>query len=59
NSESWASMNRSTLYSDEPYFRPWKTMLVRTVDDGGESFYVRAPHAETVPQLWTALNRNK
>ncbi|BDQ32996.1 ornithine cyclodeaminase family domain [Pseudodesulfovibrio portus] len=41
------------------YFRPWKTMLVRTVDDGGESFYVRAPHAETVPQLWTALNSNK
>lgn len=38
------------------YFRPWKTMLIRTVDDGGESFYVRAPHAETVPQLWTALN---
>lgn len=38
------------------YFRPWKTMLVRTVDDGGESFYVRATHAETIPQLWTALN---
>lgn len=41
--------------SPDYYFRPWKTMLVRTVDDGGESFYVRAPHAETVPQLWTAL----
>jgi len=37
------------------YFRPWKTMLVRTVADGGESFYVRGRHAETVPQLWTAL----
>jgi hypothetical protein len=37
------------------YFRPWKTMLVRTVADGGESFYVRGKHAETVPQLWTAI----
>jgi hypothetical protein len=42
---------------DDPgyYFRPWKTMLVRTVADGGESFYVRGRHAETVPELWTAL----
>ncbi|HEY8240509.1 MAG TPA: hypothetical protein VIH35_03640, partial [Kiritimatiellia bacterium] len=38
------------------YYRPWKTMLVRTVADGGESFYVRAPHAETIPQLWTCLS---
>jgi len=37
------------------YFRPWKTMLVRTVRDGGESFYIRGPHAETVPALWTAI----
>jgi hypothetical protein len=37
------------------YFRPWKTMLVRTVTDGGESFYVQGPHAATIPQLWTAL----
>jgi hypothetical protein len=37
------------------YYRPWKTMLVRTVADGGESFYVRGPHAETLPMLWTAL----
>lgn len=37
------------------YFRPWKTMLVRTVSEGGESFYVRGPHAATIPQLWTAL----
>lgn len=37
------------------YYRPWKTMLARTVADGGESFYVRALHRETIPQLWTAL----
>jgi hypothetical protein len=37
------------------YFRPWKTMLVRTVADGGESFYLKLPHCETIPQLWTAV----
>jgi hypothetical protein len=37
------------------YFRPWKTMLVRVVQEGGESFYVRGPHAETIPALWTAI----
>ena len=38
------------------YFRPWKTMLVRTVAEGGESFYVQGKHKDTVPQLWTAIN---
>lgn len=39
------------------YFRPWKTMLARTVADGGESFYCRARHDESVPELWTALTQ--
>lgn len=38
------------------YFRPWKTMLVRTVADGGESFYVKGRHSETIPSLWYAIN---
>jgi hypothetical protein len=33
------------------YFRPWKTLLVRTVADGGESFYIEADHRSTVPTL--------
>jgi hypothetical protein len=37
------------------YFRPWKTMLVRTVADGGESFYKRMDHKRSVPSLWAAL----
>jgi hypothetical protein len=37
------------------YFRPWKTMLVRTVAAGDTSHYVQGPHAETIPQLWTAV----
>ena len=42
----------STAY----YFRPWKTMLVRTVADGGKSFYVKGKHGDTIPALWTAIN---
>lgn len=33
------------------YFRPYKTILVRTVQDGGESFYVRGDHRATLPAL--------
>lgn len=33
------------------YFRPYKTILVRTVQDGGESMYVRADHKFTMPVL--------
>lgn len=39
------------------YFRPWKTMLIRTVSDGGESFYIRGKHIHTIPCLWTAINQ--
>jgi hypothetical protein len=38
------------------YFRPWKTMLVRTVADGGKSFYIKGKHGETIPALWAAIN---
>lgn len=37
------------------YFRPHKTMLVRTVADGGESFYIRGEHRATLPALWRLL----
>jgi hypothetical protein len=33
------------------YYRPWKTILVRTVADGGESYYVPGDHRDTVPWL--------
>jgi len=33
------------------YFRPWKTILARTVADGGESFYIRGEHNKTLPNL--------
>jgi hypothetical protein len=34
------------------YYRPWKTILVRTVADGGESFYVAGDHRVTLPRLY-------
>jgi hypothetical protein len=37
------------------YFRPWKTMLARTVADGGKSFYVKGRHEETIPAIWSAI----
>ncbi len=40
------------------YFRPWKTMLVRTVGDG-ESYYIRGMHDKTIPQLWTAVDNQE
>jgi hypothetical protein len=37
------------------YYRPWKTILVRTVAEGGESFYVRGDHRQTIPWLYRLL----
>jgi hypothetical protein len=33
------------------YFRPYKTVLVRTVADGGESYYIRGDHRATITNL--------
>ena len=37
------------------YFRPYKTILVRTVADGGESFYFCGDHRATFPALRNAI----
>ena len=49
-------------YQQEPckqdpfyYFRPWKTILVRTVQDGGESLYIQGDHAVTFPNLYRRI----
>ena len=49
--------HRKELPKTDPgyYFRPHKTMLVRTVADGGESFYFRGEHRATLPALWRLL----
>jgi hypothetical protein len=48
---------RRELPKSDPgyYFRPHKTMLVRTVKDGGESFYFCGDHRATLPALWRQL----
>ena len=48
---------RGDIHSELPksdpgyYFRPHKTMLIRTVADGGESFYFCGDHRATLPAL--------
>ncbi len=48
--ENW---REGTPPPDQPgyYFRPWKTILVRTVADGGRSYYVQGEHRVTLPWL--------
>ena len=46
-----------TPSKEEPlyYYRPWKTILIRTVQDGGTSFYFCGDHRRTIPALWQAV----
>ena len=40
------------------YFRPYKTILVRTVQDGGTSHYIRGRHQLTFPNLYHLILKN-
>jgi hypothetical protein len=48
---------RAELPKTDPgyYFRPHKTILVRTVADGGQSEYFCGGHRATLPALWRRL----
>ncbi len=48
---------RKELPKTDPgyYFRPHKTILVRTVADGGESYYFQGDHRATLPALRRAI----
>ena len=48
---------QSEFSKDDPgyYCRPYKTILLRTVADGGQSFYVRADHRIAFPALRQAV----
>ena len=37
------------------YFRPFKTILVRTVADGGSSYFINADHKVSIPNLYRLL----
>ncbi|MFO7637067.1 MAG: hypothetical protein R6W96_07145 [Clostridia bacterium] len=41
------------------YFRPWKTILSRTVSDGGTGYYIRGEHKRTISSLAYALLEEK
>ncbi|HUU57901.1 MAG TPA: hypothetical protein VMZ50_00035 [Phycisphaerae bacterium] len=41
--------------SPEYYFRPYKTLLVRTVRDGGTGHYIRGDHRASIPALHKLL----
>jgi hypothetical protein len=53
--------HRTVLPKTDPgyYFRPQKTILVRTVAEGGESFYFRGGHRATLPALWRLLTERE
>jgi hypothetical protein len=48
---------KKSFSKDDPfyYYRPWKTLLVRAVADGGQSFYVKGGFRDTIPALWHHL----
>ena len=48
---------RKQLDKDDPgyFFRPHKTILVRTVAEGGESYYFQGDHRATLPALRKTL----
>lgn len=54
--ENW---HAGTPSKDHPqyYYRPWKTILIRTVADGGTSYYIQADHRQTIPALWQRLTQ--
>ena len=49
--------HRKELPKTDPgyYFRPQKTILVRTVAEGGRSYYFCGPHRAAFPALWRLL----
>ncbi|MCF7835525.1 MAG: hypothetical protein K9M15_00140 [Candidatus Marinimicrobia bacterium] len=43
------------LQTPSYYFRPKKTILIRTVKDGGQSYYIKGDFAVTVPNLYKKI----
>ncbi len=41
------------------FYRPWKTILVRSVRDGGLGLYAQGRHEYTIPFLWSAVNEEE
>jgi hypothetical protein len=56
--ENWREGTPSKQQS-RYYYRPWKTILTRTVAGGGQSYYFRGDHRQTLPTLWAELAGSK
>ncbi|MBP9822368.1 MAG: hypothetical protein KBC81_02930 [Candidatus Pacebacteria bacterium] len=41
--------NEQTLKNERYYYRPMKSILVRTIKDGGKSFYIKGDFNDTLP----------
>jgi hypothetical protein len=46
---------REALADPRYYFRPLKSILKRTVKDGGESFYIKGDFGETIPAFYSKI----
>ncbi len=56
-----ANFRQGPPSKDHPqyYYRPWKTILVRTVADGGRSYFFSGDLSSTIPTLWhDVVSRN-
>lgn len=53
--------SRAEAPKDSPdyYYRPYKTMLIRTVRDGGRGYYFRGDHRATIPALHRLLSNGR
>lgn len=49
--------NEASKMDPRYYYRPFKTILLRTVRDGGESFYICGDHTVTLPNLHRRLSK--
>ncbi|MEK7598958.1 MAG: hypothetical protein AAB474_00695 [Patescibacteria group bacterium] len=44
-----------TLSDPRYYFRPLKSILIRTIKDGGESYYIKGDFGETIPAFYSKV----
>lgn len=54
--EQWRTVKFTDL-DPEYYYRPWKTILLRTIAEGGRSYYLSGLHQQIIPSLWSCLSK--
>jgi hypothetical protein len=46
---------KKVMEDERYYYRPLKTILIRTVKDGGKSYYIKGDFAQTIPAFYSKL----